>query len=300
MFRFVALFLFVLAGFLARPLSAQVEVESFEIEGRMVESVSPERLELLPAPLVIMLHGARRNSGYMADSIPLEKIATVGGFRAVYIDGSRLTRLYDDNWKGWNAGYCCGAAAAQGIDDLGTLDRIIARFEDAGLVKDGRIYLVGHSNGAMMSYHYACSRPGRIAGVIGISGNYAMRDCPGARNLDVLMIHGDLDNIITVAPSRSPVLGAINTGLDAFSVFMREAGARVAVLRLPNAEHALASVEVNVARETGLGLNTIVGRFVIGAPLFDIAIEEQDIGYRPEIFEPEGSTIAPIEVAPLE
>ena len=152
----------------------------------------------------------------------------------------------------------------------------------------------------MMSYHYACNRPGRIAGVIGISGNYAMRDCPGATNLDVLMIHGDLDNIITVGPSRSPILGAINTGLDAFSVFMREQGARVAVLRLPAAEHALASVEVNVARETGLGLNTIVGRFVVGAPLFDIAIEEQDVDFRPESFVPEGSTIAPVEVTPLE
>ena len=298
--RFIAAIVALILATSSTPALAQVEVETFEIEGRMVETVSPKRLELLPAPLVIMLHGARRNSGYMADSIPLQKIAQVGGFRAVYIDGSRLTRLYDDNWKGWNAGYCCGAAAAQGIDDLGTLDRIIARFEDAGLVTPNRIYLVGHSNGAMMSYHYACNRPGRIAGVIGISGNYAMRDCPGARNLDVLMIHGDLDNIITVAPSRSPILGAINTGLDAFSVFMREQGARVAVLRLPNAEHALASVEVNVARETGLGLNTIVGRFVVGAPLFDIAIEEQDVDFRPETFVPEGSTIAPVEVTPLE
>ncbi|MCR8723741.1 alpha/beta hydrolase family esterase [Frigidibacter sp. ROC022] len=299
----------LLASLAALPAPAVAGTETIEIEGREIIIESPDWLGTSPAPIVFLLHGAFGTAKEMADRIPLARLADEGGFRAVYIDGSRLMRLKGGNWKAWNAGYCCGRAFADNVDDLGTLDRIIARFEAAGLLQPGRVYLVGHSNGAMMSYHYACNRPGVIAGVVGLAGNYVAQSCPGARGLQVLEIHGAKDEVISIDYGLSQVLGAVHTSLDGFARFMREEGAEMQVILLPDAAHPLEDIELKVARHTGLGLNATVARFVVtggheDAPVLPTPaevpkVETPPVEVLPLLPEPGAPVPEPIEVQPL-
>lgn len=275
------------------PVPALADTETIEIEGREIVIESPAWLGTAPAPVVFLLHGAFGTAKEMAARIPLARLADEGGFRAVYIDGSRLMRLKGGNWKAWNAGYCCGRAFADNIDDLGTLDRIIGRFEAAGLVTPGRIYLVGHSNGAMMSYHYACNRPGVIAGVVGLAGNYVASSCPGAPGLQVLEIHGAKDEVISINYGLSQVLGAVHTSLEGFAAFMREEGAEMRVILLPEGGHPLEDIELKVARDTGLGLNATIARFVVAGGPSDA----------PSLVAPPEAPMVetpPVEIIPLE
>ena len=306
-FLLAALAVVAVCAALIRPAAA--ETETIEIEGREIVIVSPDWLGTKPAPAVFLLHGAFGSAKEMADRISLAKMADEGGFRAIYIDGSRLMRMKGNDWKAWNAGYCCGRAFADNVDDLGTLDRIIGRFETANLLLPGRIFLVGHSNGAMMSYHYACNRPGVIAGVIGLAGNYVAQSCPGAPGLQVLEIHGAKDDVISTDYGLSQVLGAVHTSLDGFAQFMREQGANMQVILLPDGGHALEDIELKLARETGLGLNATIARFVVSgghsdSPNLVAPVEAPKVVTPPvevvPVEPPLGAPLpAPIEVQPL-
>jgi len=47
-------------------------------------------------------------------------------------------------------------AADQGVDDVGYLASVISSLTAQGLTGPGQVYLVGSSNGAMLSYRFAC------------------------------------------------------------------------------------------------------------------------------------------------
>ena len=81
----------------------------------------------------------------------------------------------------WNAGACCGPARDRGVDDVGFLDALVAALRrDDGV---GDVYAVGFSNGAMMSYAWACARPGALAGIGPVAGAPDRR-LPGAGAAD--------------------------------------------------------------------------------------------------------------------
>ena len=63
----------------------------------------------------------------------------------------------------WNAGGCCGKAAATGVDDVGYLRDVIFDVQDHALVDASRIYVVGFSNGGMMAETAACELPDIVA-----------------------------------------------------------------------------------------------------------------------------------------
>lgn len=144
------------------------------------------------APLVIVLHGAGGSAERMRSDLGWDGVADREGLVVAYPDGLDRT---------WNAGRCCGGARDRGIDDVAFLDALAAaiRREDG----TGPVYAVGFSNGAMMSYAWACARPDALAG-IGPVGGALLVDCPAPAPLTVVAVHGRLDAIVPLDGGRGP------------------------------------------------------------------------------------------------
>jgi polyhydroxybutyrate depolymerase len=137
-----------------------------------------------PAPLVLVLHGAAGTGQQAEDSYGWDAQADSGKFLAVFPDGVR---------RSWNVDAdCCGAAAAQNVDDVGFLTALVASF--APLVDKTRIYATGISNGAMMSYRLACDTK-VFAAIAPVSGTM-INKCADPAPLSIIAIHGTADRTI--------------------------------------------------------------------------------------------------------
>ncbi len=144
------------------------------------------------APLVVVLHGAGGTGADVRRDLGWDALADREGLVVAYPDGLDRT---------WNAGGCCGGARERAVDDLGFLDALAAAVRrDDGT---GPVYAVGFSNGAMMSYAWACARPGALAG-IGPVGGARVVDCPAPAPLSVVAVHGRLDAVVPLAGGRGP------------------------------------------------------------------------------------------------
>ena len=72
-----------------------------------------------------------------------------------------------------------------------------------------RTFLLGFSQGAMMSLGVLCTAPERLAGVVALSGRSpkGLFDCPAAREeiarVPLLVAHGTLDDVLPVAFGRA-------------------------------------------------------------------------------------------------
>lgn len=68
-------------------------------------------------------------------------------------------------------------------------------------VTEAETALVGFSQGTMMALHVGPRRPGRLAGIVGFSGRYLTQSPDEAipHRPPVLLVHGDLDEMLPVA-----------------------------------------------------------------------------------------------------
>ncbi len=149
-----------------------------------------------PLPLMIVLHGGLGNAGYMERTSEMDDVADNGSFLVAYPDGTggRLESM--KNRRTWNAGRCCGQAVKQDVDDVSFIQKMIDDINARYLIDTRRVYVAGHSNGAMLAYRVACEIPDKIAAVIAVSGTLAVDSCDGAKDVPVLHIHGDQDRNI--------------------------------------------------------------------------------------------------------
>ncbi len=137
-----------------------------------------------PAALVVGLHGGLGSGEQFASNTGFETLAESEGFIAVFPDGVGRT---------WNGGRCCGQAARQGIDDVGFLAALIEKLAAELPMDRGRVYMTGHSNGAIMAWRFACERADLVAAVAPVAGSLEIPSCPATRGVHLLAIHGDAD-----------------------------------------------------------------------------------------------------------
>ncbi len=88
-----------------------------------------------------------------------------------------------------------------------TLDQFITEAVAAYPVDPKRLYLMGFSQGSMMSYAFALGQPGRVAGVIAQSGYIPLTsgiavDEPGLKGKPFIITHGLNDPLIPVQWGR--------------------------------------------------------------------------------------------------
>lgn len=172
--------------------------------------VPPQYDPALPMPVVLAFHGGGANAENMVAFSGLDEKADEAGFIVVYPEGSgRLPRMLT-----FNAGNCCGHAAARSIDDVAFTRLVLDDLQRVANVDRRRVFATGMSNGAMMTYRLAAELSDRIAAIAPVAGPMGTPDCRPGRAVSVMHFHGDADEFAPFKGGR----GRGPSGTDFYSV----------------------------------------------------------------------------------
>lgn len=189
------------------PIGDHVAASITTADGRVrtYELYVPTTLPEGSVPLVVALHGGtgwgkqfERNSG-------LDGLAEANGFLVVFPDGVG-TGDNGSDLRTWNAGYCCGPAARQAVDDVAFIDQLLDTIGAAYDVDSSRTFATGHSNGGMLSYRLACELSDRFAAVALQAGSLGVEPCEPEQPVSLLHLHGTAD-------TNHPIEGGFGSGL---------------------------------------------------------------------------------------
>lgn len=156
-----------------------------------------------PAPLVVGLHGGFGSARQFERDNGLKPALAQRAMLGVFPDGvaGPLTGI-----RTWNAGNCCAYSMNAEVDDVGFINALVQRLTRQYTVDPDRIYAIGHSNGAMLSYRLGCDLPGVFAAIAPVAGAIdPTRRCQPGHRLNVLVIHGYRDRNV-------PYAGGVGTG----------------------------------------------------------------------------------------
>lgn len=153
------------------------------------------------APLLVALHGGLGSSAQFAANTGFDGLAEANGFVVVYPDGIGAA---SDGSGGqtWNGGSCCGAAARLGVDDVGFVRQLLDALERDLAVDPARIFVAGHSNGAILAYRLACELSDRIAAIGVQAGSLEIDGCAPSRPVAAFHLHGGADTNLPIAGGR--------------------------------------------------------------------------------------------------
>jgi len=122
-------------------------------------------------PLVVLLHGFNTS--------PSQEIGH-GNWDEAVVRRRFVLAAPESNASSWNAGGCCGLSKSLQIDDVVRLRRLIEEMSRQPGIDAKRIYLVGDSNGGMMTYRFLCSDAARLAGAASVEGTRVAGCTPNA------------------------------------------------------------------------------------------------------------------------
>lgn len=148
--------------------------------------VPPQVAQQGPLPVVLNFHGGGGNARAEKAYTRMDESADREGYIAVYPNGTGALR---DRLLTWNAGTCCGSAAAQRVDDVGFVLALLDDLANRTRVDATRVYATGLSNGSMMAYRVAAEAPQRIAAVAGVAGAMTLPRFAPKLAVPVMHIH---------------------------------------------------------------------------------------------------------------
>lgn len=219
--------------------------------------------------LVLVLHGglgqASRIEGDGRESgMSMDAVADKYGFVVAYLNGTPVTRFLGGKFKGWNAGGgCCGQPYRKNIDDVGYITGAVEYLEKKYGVNPGKVYSIGHSNGAIMTQRMLCETTVLAAGVA-VSGPLNLDDaaCPGAKGHRILAIHGTYDKNVPVSGGHGTQgISGVDFRSEAWSKeAFTKAGAHYE-LKLVAADHNLGNIDAALQQADGLSLAEEAARF---------------------------------------
>lgn len=115
---------------------------------RTWEQITPVAALPASAPVIVVLSGI---NAPVSSEIARDDLVP-------YANADKAELVYPAGYQeSWNAGGCCGKAAAAHVDDVAFLKALAARV-DPGHRRP--LYVVGYSNGGRMAYRMACDDPG--------------------------------------------------------------------------------------------------------------------------------------------
>ncbi len=173
-----------------------INLTGYSSESLVHDSLQRQYLMYLPSsyqennnyPLVINFHGFEGQINQYATYADMRSLADSENFILVYPQGADL-----DGSPHWNAALLGGDNKSD-IDDLGFIESLILKLSSRNLIDLERVYMVGYSNGGMMSYAMACHKSNLIAAIASISGTMLyISNCEPNRSIPLLNIHGTAD-----------------------------------------------------------------------------------------------------------
>jgi polyhydroxybutyrate depolymerase len=209
-----------------------------------------------------MLHGGFSSNSIFMRHFPLYELSQIRGINVVYIEGTPIPFMR--NRRVWNAGKCCGAAVKNNIDDVAFIDEVIQHFLSYRNIDARNIYLVGGSNGAMMSYRYACERPQNIMGVFAIGGVFVTEDCNSLGAVKVLHIHGEEDDTIPLQGGGKGValMGAPFPSLKDTEQFLKQKDAKYAIEIVRGAGHSVLEINAAMLKQGDINLQEFIADII--------------------------------------
>ena len=162
-----------------------------------------------PAPLLVALHGGLGSGAQFERSSGFDALATANGGIVAYPDGVGRAADGSGGARTWNGGRCCGAAAAQEVDDVAFLRLLVADIERTHAVDPHRVYATGHSNGGIMALRLACEAADLFVAVGVQSAALEIPDCAPSTPVSVLQIHGTADTNIPIEGGRGSGLAGV-------------------------------------------------------------------------------------------
>ncbi len=147
-----------------------------------------------PAPLLILLHSASTSGAHQENYMKLAPIAKKNGLIYIAPDGT----TNPEGKQFWNASKSCCNKYSQEVDDVAYLNSLIDEINKKTPVDPKRIYFIGHSNGAFMSFTFAC-KTNKVAAIVAIAGAMDQSpECTPTTPVSLLNIHGTADKTIKV------------------------------------------------------------------------------------------------------
>lgn len=124
---------------------------------RTYQVIRPVHPSASALPVLIVLHGISASVAGEEQRDELVPLAATGQAILVYPVG------YDESW---DAGSCCGPAAAAGVNDVAFLQNVVQQVRAMPGVDGNRISLIGFSNGGRMVYRMENADPGLVDAVV--------------------------------------------------------------------------------------------------------------------------------------
>lgn len=201
-----------LPGKMAATYKANVDIRYHGFERDYLVHLPPGYDAQRPLPMVVALHGAFGTAKIMERLTGFSDLADEKQFIAVYPNGIGAM----GNFQHWNAGHCCAKAAADGVDDVGFLVAVIEDACSRLAVDRNRIFMVGFSNGGMMTYRFAAEKGDMLAAIAPLAASAGGRPDRGTpewgipqpvRSLPVIAFHGLDDKYV-------PIKGGLSQGKE--------------------------------------------------------------------------------------
>lgn len=149
-------------------------------------------------PLLIALHGEGSSGNDMMQLSRLNALADTSGFAVVYPNGSGSP-------PSWNAGACCGAAAAGKVDDVAFVRRLIDMLLGAYPLNARKVYIIGYANGGLLAYRLGVELAPRLAGLATIGAVWDESFKLPATPVSLFALSGDADPQISSAQAMRAV-----------------------------------------------------------------------------------------------
>jgi polyhydroxybutyrate depolymerase len=142
-------------------------------------------------PLLVLLHGYSASGAVQDLYLGLRQHAESRGFLYIFPDGT-VDKAGNHFWNATDA--CCDFDGTH-VDDSSYVSALIKEVGTRYKVDPKRVFLVGHSNGAFMSYRMSCDHADQIAAMVGIAGATWLDPgkCKPAAPVAVLQVHGTAD-----------------------------------------------------------------------------------------------------------
>lgn len=189
-FGFLTLFCLLLlalsTGCKKSKFDSALERVSFDGEKRTYLLHVPDNYdESVTTSLIIALHGGTGSAKNVEEQSLLPELSDQEGFILCSPNGLNRT---------WNAGWCCGKAEENNVDDIGFIAALIDELTGNYNIDPKRVYVTGMSNGGMMAYRLACELSDKIAAIAPVAGTMVTTSCLAENQVSVIHFHSYEDS----------------------------------------------------------------------------------------------------------
>jgi polyhydroxybutyrate depolymerase len=181
--------------------------ESLQHDGRERDYILrlPEGVER--PPLIVVLHGGGGRGRQIDRHTGLTQAAVARGFALIYPDA--IDRQWNDG-----RGDPQSVEHEATVDDVGFLTALIADLGRRGVVDPERVFVMGVSNGGMMTYRMICERAELFTGAVAVVANLPMDmapRCNPGRAVPLMVLNATADPLVPYDGGEIVVFG-LNRG----------------------------------------------------------------------------------------